>query len=197
MFTKIQAEIMKVFASKITEKFSIKEISEAIKKPYPLIHKSVNQIIQQNFLIKDNKKLISLNYKKNISEIAYIESIRKEEFLKNKTLKIIAEDILDKINLDFFIMLIFGSAVNSKEPRDIDILIIIQDKQKISEVEKIILNVLSNFSKKFDINVISAESAYSMLSKREEINILNETLNKHILLFGAENYYRILKNARQ
>ena len=188
---------MKVFASKITEKFSIKEISEAIKKPYPLIHKSVNQIIQQNFLIKDNKKLISLNYKKNISEIAYIESIRKEEFLKNKTLKIIAEDILDKINLDFFIMLIFGSAVNSKEPRDIDILIIIQDKQKISEVEKIILNVLSNFSKKFDINVISAESAYSMLSKREEINILNETLNKHILLFGAENYYRILKNARQ
>jgi predicted nucleotidyltransferase len=106
-------------------------------------------------------------------------------------------DILDRINIDFFVFLVFGSSVESKEPRDIDILLIVQEKEKINEVERIVSNIVSNFSKKFDINVISAESAYEMLNKRDSINILNETLNKHILLFGAENYYRILKNARQ
>jgi hypothetical protein len=36
-----------------------------------------------------------------------------------------------------------------------------------------------------------AKSAYEMLAKRDKVNILNETLNKHLLLFGAENYYKI------
>ena len=51
MLTKTQAGIMKVFASKINERFSIKQVSETLKKPYPLIHRSIKLLINDGFLL--------------------------------------------------------------------------------------------------------------------------------------------------
>jgi hypothetical protein len=197
MLTKTQIEIMKVFVSKINERFSIKQIAEILKKPYPLIHRSTKLLIKERFLLKDDKNFIFLNYKDNFQTLSYIESLRADIFLRDKTLKLFVKDVFDKINNDFFIFLVLGSSVESKEPRDIDILFIVQEKERINEIDKSVSNIASSFSKKFDINVISSESAYEMFAKRDSINVLNETLSKHIILFGAENYYRILKNARQ
>ena len=103
---------------------------------------------------------------------------------------------MEKINLDLFIFLIFGSHIKKQKSRDIDILVIIEDKKKVNIIEKILNNIASNFTVKFDVNIISVESAYEMLAKRDKINIVNETLDNHLLIFGAENYYRLLKNAR-
>lgn len=196
MFTKTQAEIMKVFTSKINEKFSIKQVSEILKKPYPLIHRSTTLLIKDNFILKDSKELLSLNYKENFMELAYIESLRAKQKLKNKSFSLFVNDILTNIDSDFFVFLVFGSFVESDSAKDIDILLVTQDSKGISNIEKTIENIADNFSLKIHANVISAESVYEMLSKRDNVNIMNETLNKHILIFGAENYYRILKNAR-
>ena len=194
MFTKVQAEIMKLFASSIDKRFSRKQVSDILKKPYPLIHRNIKVLLIQKFLKKDDKGFISLNYKNNISELSYIESLRKNKFLgKEKTFSLFAEDVLNSIKSDFFIFLVFGSSVE-KKGRDMDVLFITE--KNTNEIEKAIINISSNFSVKIDVNVISAESAYEMLQKREQKNLLNETLNKHIIIFGAENYYRILKNAR-
>ncbi len=187
---------MKVFTSKINDKFSIKQVSEILKKPYALIHRSTTLLIKENFILKDDKELLSLNYKENSIDIAYIESLRTKQKLKNKSFSLFVDDILTNLNSDFFVFLVFGSFVESDSARDVDILLITQDNKRISNIEKIIENIADNFSLKIHTNVISTESAYEMLSKRDNINIMNETLNKHILLFGAENYYRILKNAR-
>jgi len=197
MFTKTQAKIMEIFVSKITMKFSINEISRMLEKTYAHTHNSIISLIDEGFITRDDRNLLSLNYAKNFPELAFIESLRVKGFLaKNKTLNLFINDILDKLAEEFFILLIFGSSVEEKTSRDIDILVIIQDNHKVGEVEKHLNNLADNFSLKFDINVISVESMREMLSKRDKINVLNETLNKHLLLFGAENYYRILKNAR-
>jgi len=199
MLTKTQIKIMDVFVSKITNDFSIKEISELIKKPYPLVHKSVKSLVEKRFVIKNKRKLLSLNYKGDISSLAYIESIRTDDFLKkNKTIALFVNDVLEKIGLDYFTLLFFGSYVKGEQKKgsDVDVLVVIEDKSKINKIEKILYNIASNFSLKFDINVIAVESAYEMLAKRDEANIINESLNNHILVFGAENYYRLLKNAR-
>ena len=193
MLTKTQIKIMEIFTSKIAERFSIKQISEILKKPYPLIHRSMQELIKNNLIIKDSKELLSLNYKENHQELSYIESSRAKEFLnKNKILSLFTKDTLKLIDSDFFILLLFGSSVE-KEGRDIDILII---SEKPEEHEKILDHIAGNFTKKFDIISVSPASVYEMLSKRDNLNVLNETLNKHIILFGAENYYRMLKNAR-
>jgi len=195
MFTKTQAKIMESFISKINNKFSIKEIAESLKKPYPLIHRSIKPLIEQEFILKDNKELLSVNYLANHAELAYIESLRSKKWLKDKTNTLLTKDLIENINLDFFVLLVFGSSVESNSPRDIDILVIVDEK--IDQIEKIGENIASNFTRKVHFNVISVKSAYEMLLKREKINVMNETLNKHLILFGAESYYRILKNARQ
>lgn len=196
MMTKTQTRIMENVVSEITEKFSIKKISKTTNKPYPLVHRSIKSLMDEKFITKDKYNFLSLNYKENIMELAYVESLRKKEFIKrNKTAALFAKDVIEKIDLDFFTFLIFGSAVKKRKPRDVDVLFIIENKTKVGNIEKILHNIASNFTLKFDINVISIESAREMLAKRNEPNVLNETLNNHILVFGAENYYRLLRYA--
>ena len=197
MFTKTEVEIMKVFVSKINTRFSIKEIAEYLKKPYPLIHMSIMNLLKGNFLIRDEKELLSLNYKENHSELAYIEALRAKDILaKDKTLFLFAKDAIDKTMSDFFVLMIFGSYVEKSNPRDVDVMFITEDESNVNHLEKTLVNIGSHFTKKFDFQVVSTKSAYEMLSKRDKVNILNESLNVHILLYGAENYYKILKNAR-
>ena len=104
-------------------------------------------------------------------------------------------DCFKALKTDFFISILFGSSVEEKG-RDIDLLFIFPEII-VEKNEKIIKNIAENFTLNLDINVISIESAYEMLSKYENINVLNEILNKHVILFGGETFYRTLNNARQ
>jgi len=198
MLTKTQIEIMKIFVSKIDKKFSINEISELLKKPYALIHRSMQELIKNKFVLADEKKLLSLNYKDNFAGLSFIESLRNLEKLKNeKSVSLFVKDCLKEIKEEFFIFLIFGSFAERKKFNDLDIIIILDNENKAEQIEKIIKNIASNFSFKTDFHVLNKESAYEMFSKREQINILNESLNKHLIVFGGENYYKILSNARR
>ena len=82
MITKTQLEIIKIFTSKISKKFSINEITLLLKKPYPLIHRSIKPLIEKELILIDEKKLLSLNYEKSLSEIVFAESIRTSEKLE-------------------------------------------------------------------------------------------------------------------
>lgn len=189
---------MEIFVSKIDKRFSINEIAELLKKPYALIHRSMQELIKNKFILADEKKLLSLNYKENLAELSFVESIRTKNSLeKEKSVLLFIKDCLKEINEDFFIFLIFGSFVEKKKFKDIDIIVILDNSKKIEQIEKLIKNISSNFSFKTDLHILNKESAYEMFSKREQINILNESLNKHLIVFGGENYYKILSNARR
>ena len=196
MLTKTELAILTIFTAKITQKLSIKQIADQLKKPYPLIHRSIQSLLSNSFLEKDEHQLISLQYKKNHAEIAYVEAVKTKAFFdQNKIVSLFTKDVLEKLKEDFFILLVFGSAVEKKNPRDIDVLLIIDDKEKINNIEKLLANIAANFTLHFDIHVITTESMREMLQKREEPNVINETLHKHMLLFGAETYYKVLTDA--
>lgn len=198
MFTKTQVEIMKTFVAHIRKQFSIKEVADNLKKPYPLIHRSMKSLMKQGYITEGEKRLLSLSYNRNHAELAYIEALRSSQALKkDRTLVLFVEDVQSKIGFEFFVLLIFGSYVEKNNPRDIDVLLIIEDEARLAEVERVLENVSSQFTKRFEIHIITTKSAYEMLAKRDKLNILNESLNKHLLLSGAENYYRILTHARQ
>ena len=198
MLTKTQIKILEIFVSRINQKFSINEISEMLKKPYALIHRSMPELIKNKFILLDEKKLLSLNYRENFAELSFIESIRaKNSIVKEKSVSLFIKDCLKEIREDFFIFLIFGSFIEKKKFNDLDIILILDNPIKIEQTEKIIKNLASNFSFKIDLHTLSKESAYEMFSKREQINILNESLNRHLVVFGGENYYKILSNARR
>jgi len=197
MFTKTQIRIMKVFVANIIRRFSIKEIADTLKSPYPLIHRSIQDLLKGGFIAKDEKDFLSLNYKGNNTELVYIEALRaKDSTIKENKLSLFINDVLERVKEDFFVFLIFGSYVEKLTYRDIDFLFIIEDESRVNEIERTLENIADNFTNKIEIQVISVKSAHEMLSNRDKVNIMNETLNKHILLFGTENYYRMIKNAR-
>lgn len=203
MLTKTQAKIMQVFVSQITELFSIRNIERILKMNYSLVHRAIKPLIKEKNLINTNKQnYLSLNYHENHDILAYVEYMRSNEFLskpRNNDLFMCLKDFINKFKEEAFVLLVFGSAVNIKKPGDIDILLIVNDIKKTESAEKFLYNISRNYEleEKLHIAAISYKSVYEMLAKREEANIMNELLNKHIILYGAEIFYRLIKRGRK
>ncbi|MDP7080288.1 MAG: hypothetical protein QF415_10380 [Candidatus Undinarchaeales archaeon] len=198
MLTKTQLKILKLFASQIGERLSIKQVSEELEKPYPLIHRSIQGLLDQGFLVKDKQNYLSLDHRMNHFALCYAEGLRKRDFLEsNRTVGLFVNDILERLSTDFFILLFFGSVVgNAKRPRDVDVLVIIEDEGSVGPLEKTMYNIADAFSVPFDITVLPVTSMIEMLKNRDELNVMNESLTNHVIVFGAENYYRVLSHAR-
>ena len=196
---KSTAKILQVFTGHITESFTLREIARRLKMQVSLAHRAIKPLIETNIVQRDKHKTLSLNYKIRHETLAFAEYLRRDDLLgkrKYKELELFAEEVISKINENNFILLLFGSAVDSEKPRDIDIMLILDNAEKISFHEKFLYNLASNYSLPFEERVISFESVYEMLAKRDEMNVINEILNKHIILYGAELFYRLIQKGR-
>ncbi len=198
MLTKTQSKIVQLFVSKITGKFTINAVAKKLHMNVSLAHRAITPLITEKIIQLDEQQLLSINYQKNHSELAYAEYLRAIQFLqKHKVIKEFTTEVLDKFDTEYFILLIFGSAVESDTPRDYDILCIFENYDKVKKREKALEIIASNHNAEFDITTISVESIQEMANKRTQKNVFNELLNKHIILYGGESFYRLLKHVRQ
>ena len=192
IFTKTEIKVLELFVSRILDSFTIREASRLIKKDLKIVHTSIKKLISKEFFIKD-KNGLRLNYKNNIQDLAYIENMRKDYFFKKHDLvKIHILNFLKKCSSKSFALLAFGSYASGTETKksDIDLLVILPFLN--DKFERELNSSLSVSNKKFHAIVITEESFREMLHKRDEMNAVNETLNNHILLYGAEQYYALL-----
>ena len=195
LFTKTQIKILKLLCSAITKSYSIRAISKAIKQSYPLTYHSTKDLIKKGFVIEDEHKLLSLNYKSNFQNLAYIESLRAEEFLKkHKEIMLLVDEILKKAE-GFFTLLVFGSYAIGEETKnsDTDILMIIEKTEDADKEEKFLNSIADIYLKKYHCSVIGKESVKEMIKERGKLNVISETLNKHIIFFGADDYYGLMQ----
>lgn len=201
MLTKTQANIMQLFTGNIAKAFTIRQVERDLHTSYPLIHRAITPLIKEKHYLKLNENnLIQLNYQKHHDVLAYVEYLRRNELLNkhhSKPIKDFLIEVLEKFDQEYFIIVLFGSAVESSKPGDYDLLFIFKNNEIANERERAIDVIASSHSDKFHVQAIGTESVFEMASKRNQKNVLNELLNKHIILHGAENFYRLLKNARQ
>ncbi len=200
MLTKDQVEIMQLFVSKIAKSFTMRGVASALGKDPAQIHRAIQPLLKKGLLLLTEEKRVRLNYAAHYQELAYAEHLRTEKFLglpRNRSLQLFVDDVLKKIKDEYFIMLLFGSAVEKEQPRDIDVLVIVDSPEKIEFTERFMENVADRATFKLDINVVPTESVYEMATRREEVNVLNELLNKHLILYGGESFYRLLHHARR
>ena len=201
MLTKTQEKVMKLFAANISKSFSIRQVERELKIPYALVHRAITPLIKEQHYLKLNENsLVQLNYKEHHDILGYIESVRKNELLdKNyaKEIKGFLDEALVKFGHEYFIIILFGSAVEKPTPGDYDVLFIFENNETANKKERAIDVIASNHSDKFHIQAVGTESIFEMAAKREQKNVLNELLNKHIILYGSEYFYRLLKHARQ
>lgn len=195
---KSTAKILQIFTGHITESFTLREVARRLNMHVSLAHRAVQPLINAKIIERDKHKTLSLNYRIHHETLVFVEYLRKGILLnKFKDIKFFAEEVLAKIRQDSFVLLVFGSAVESNKPRDIDILLIVDSTDKVEFHEKFLRNIASNYDLPFEERVIGFESVYEMLAKRDEKNVMNEILNKHIILYGGELFYRLIQKGRQ
>ena len=198
-FTKTQFKIMKLFVSRMIDRFSIRGAAKELRMHHALAYRSIKPLVKARLIIPDGDSYI-LNYKENHQDLAYFEHLRSKVFLsrpKNKVLKMFAEDLVRNFPYGYFVICLFGSSVNTSKPRDIDVLIMIERTNDIEPAEKALYNIARNYSLKLHTIVVSFESAEAMLLTRDDKNVMNETLNNHLILHGAELFYRIIARGRK
>lgn len=198
MLTKSQFKITQLAVSNITKRFGIREIARLLKMNTSLAHRNIAPLIEKRILLKDEKGFLYLNFRKNHDILAYSEYLRRNRLLKkNSDISMMNDEIIENIPYGYFTLLIFGSTVISPKPRDLDLLMIIENTEDIEKAEKYLHNITRNYTIEIHSLVISFESVYEMLALRDSKNVMNEVLNKHLILYGAELFYRLLNKGRK
>jgi predicted nucleotidyltransferase len=194
MLTKTETIILKLLCSTLTKSYTIRGISRGIKKSFPITHQAAHKLIKKRLVLRDENKLISLNYLSNFQELSYIESLRAEDFLKrHREIRLFVEEVLDKID-SFFTLLVFGSYAVNKQTKtsDIDILMIVNGTEDTEKQERFLNRIAEVYLKKPHCYVINRENVRGMIKERNKLNVMNETLDKHIIFWGADDYYRLI-----
>lgn len=187
-------KILILLLSNKEKEFTIRAISKKVSVDYKTVYLIVNELINEGII--KAKKIgqtisCSINSKVFNEDIFRAELIRKEELLKNKDFTVLHNYIKD-VKEPFFILLLFGSFASNTQGKnsDIDLMLITDSK----EINKQIKNKTSLIPLKIHLTSFNSEEFLSML-KTTEFNVGKEAFNNNIILFGIENYYRLIKNA--
>ena len=185
-------EILKLLISNKEEIFSIRKISKIRKINYKSAYLSL-RFLEKEKLVTLNKigNTLSCTFNNKFNELVFkAEYLRREELLKNKNFLVFYNQ-LKKINKQF-ILLLFGSQVKgiAKKHSDIDLLLISNE-----EVAKIVHTETRLIPINFHLTAISYEEFVNML-KSKEFTVVSEAIKKNIILYGIEDYYRIVENVK-
>ena len=188
-------KVLRFLLSNKSKEFTIRSISKYILVDYKTVYLIINEFIKLGVIISKragNTILCSIDQKVFNSDVFRAELIRKEELLKNKNFSALISYFED-VKEPFFILLLFGSYAAGKQNKRSDLdLMLITDNDKIKKQVK---NKISLIPLNIHLVEFTSEEFLSML-KTTEFNVGREAFNNNIILFGIENYYKLIKNAR-
>nr|MBI4156553.1 nucleotidyltransferase domain-containing protein [Candidatus Woesearchaeota archaeon] len=188
----IKQKILKFLIENKERTFSIYGLSKALKIDYKLLYINIKKLEKERSIeVKDlkNQKRCSFNDIFN-EDVFIVENERRNYILKKKEFRAIY-DYLKDINKQF-IVLLFGSHVKGTATKHSDIdLLLISPEEDVKKIEE----KLSILPFKIHLTPISYESFINML-KSKEFTVVSEALKKNIILFGIDDYYRLIQNAK-
>lgn len=192
MLSKLEIEILEIYRRDIFVQTSILQLAKILKKKsYQRVYNAVNLLIEKSVLEKENK-VIKLTW--TPQSIAYLAILCEEE-ARNE--KIPHYNTLFEIKeISNYSILITGSYVKGIQKRssDLDVVIIIPDKEKIQEIQKLVENKTIGLSPEIHLYVFREKDLIEMLKSKEE-NYGKETFKSHLILKNATMYYEIIKEA--
>ena len=199
MLTKEEIKIIELFRKNLFKDYSIKAIMRKIsKKSYNWTYKTVKKLSKLkiiNITKKGNSNLCSINLNNNLT-LKYL-SFLEEHSINSKRLPM--KNIFELINsvpLSYFTFIISGSYSTGKATKksDLDIIILIEDGIDIKKI----FTILKNKGELMVPNVhpyVFTKSNFLQMLLNDEENYGKMIFKNKLILFGAENYYLILKEA--
>jgi len=198
MLTKTQLKILAYVIDNPDKYFGIHDLAREIGSVYYLVHRNIQNLIKENVIrVEKAGRTNIVKLSSNVDESYLIEAEKyKKNLLFNKypSLKVNLKKIIKESKSAFFILIVFGSYAKKKEKNDsdLDLLIIVPDSKDINIMEKTISTIARTSSTKIHETVIDKFLFKSMLNKRE-LNVVREAIEKHILIYGDELYYSLVR----
>ncbi|HLC90882.1 MAG TPA: nucleotidyltransferase domain-containing protein [Candidatus Nanoarchaeia archaeon] len=176
------------------EKYTIREIAKGTSIDYKTVYYTIKDLTAKGVVSAERvgqSHLCSLNQKTFSADIFVAEAYRRAKLLEKKTFDVISKDI-QQIKDQFFILLLFGSQAAGKAHKasDIDLLLIVDNDR----TQKAIRERLSLLPLPLHLVEFTSEEFLSML-KTTEFNVGKEAFYNNIILFGIEDYYRLVHHA--
>lgn len=196
--TKTEVAILKFLVGKLTTSCTVREIARNIRQDYRIIHESVQSLANKGIVEKIKKANINLckiNLMADVEILSYIEHLRAVEFFNTfKEIKLIKDDLLDKIPIYSFTSILFGSYIKGayKKHSDLDLLFLIPDKRFEKEISAAIASIERMSPIGIHETILTYDNFIEMLKERER-NIAKEVLESRIIFYGAEAFYKLLK----
>ena len=184
-------KIVNVFLENHDKDFTIRELSKLVKIDYKSVYLSVETLEKAGILEKrkaGNSTLCKLGKKFN-HIIFKVEDYRKEQLLKNGNIRVLYNEIR-KIESPFYICLVFGSYAKGKAKKKSDVdIIIVSDKK--DELESEINSIIQTIPLSIHLLIFTPKEFLNNFSQGN--TVVNEAVEKNVILYGVETYYRLLK----
>lgn len=181
--------ILKLLIENQEKVFSIRQIAIQRKINYKSAYTSLKDLSKEGIVSlkkQGNMTICSFNHNFNDS-VFKVEYARLQDILKDKNF-LVLYNRLAKVK-EQFILLLFGSYSKGKETKGSDIdLLLISNNPKPIEAQISLL----------PINIHLTHATYrdfELMLKSKEFTVVSEAVKRNILLFGIEDYYRLMSNA--
>lgn len=190
-------KIVEFLFRNIPNKFNVNQIARGLKISVGSAYKILKSLEKKGVLVSQrvgNGIYYALSFDnkeaKNITELVLMES-RNKSLAKNPHASIYAKDLKDAEKLSRAIIL-FGSIIDTKDAKDIDVLFII-DKGKSKAVEDFCMK-LSNLRPK-RVNPLLMTMADFKANIKKQDKVIVDIFRKGIILFGEDVIINILRGA--
>ena len=198
MLTQTQEQILAFLLENQEEDNTIRGISRKLNKSYTLVYNNISDLEKKEIVKKKSVppvQIITLSNMVPVEMLIEIELKRKEKFLKKHPwIRLMLKDIMKNSSNPFFILIVFGSYDKplQNEKSDLDLLVIFNVREEINILRNTIQQIYTKVKK--SLNIVDINDFKEMLSNPEKFNIGNESKKNHILLYGTEQYYNIIRN---
>lgn len=197
MLSKTELKILKRMFDDLTKTWTIREVSIALNLPYPQIHRSVSSLIKKELIskeIKGKSSVLQVNLESLKKDHYIVEFERKIDILdKYKILNILENDLF-RLKYAQFICILFGSYAlkNAKKDSDIDLLFVIPEEYDYDKFEREVKTKL--LLPKAHIQITKEKGLLDMWSNPSQLNVGNEIIKNHVILWGVEAFLRLRRN---
>jgi len=188
---KIELKIVDFLARNIDKKFTINELSKAIKEYYSFVHRTVSKLVKDGVISKAKAGkaylcTLNLENEKTLALIQLGEIEKRNEFYeRNKEVKLILEDFVKSVETHPSVLsiILFGSYSKGNAAKESDIDVLILSKSSIN-IEKTTKEMYAKYGK--EINPILMTT--SDFKKQKDKAVIKEIINSHHVLHGVENF---------
>jgi len=198
MRTDEKIKILEAWRKNPFSNLSRMEIMKSLnKKTKTWTFNTLKHLVKNRILKSDRKANLDI-YSLNLSNpipLKILDFLEIRESIKFERLDIISE-MVNKIPLRGYCLIVFGSYAENKQKKDsdIDICILIRDKEDEKKIKPYIEDIKLNYKIKIDEHYILFNEFIEMLKRTEE-NLGKQIFRKHRIFYNSDIYYNLIKEA--